>query len=116
MNDDDAMNRFPAAVLMGMYGHCLSLPLEVEKLVHMDARHQATREVLLHRAEQARQVEEDVNKKLTYLRMIESLQSGRPVWEECLYVYIGPLCRKGHYERDSRSDVYGGPDCIEFRR
>ena len=87
MSDDDAVNCFPAAVLMGIHGHCLSLPLEVEKLFHMEARHQAFREVLLHRAEQAWQVEEDVDKKLTYLRMIESLRSGRLVWEDvCIFI------------------------------
>ena len=53
----------------------------------MDARHQAFRVVLLRRAEQAWLREADGDKRLTYQDMIESLQSGRMVWEDvCMFV------------------------------
>ena len=61
---------------MGLHGHCLVLPPEVDKLFHMDARHQAFRELLLRLAEQALHREGDVDERATHERMIRSLQNG----------------------------------------
>lgn len=53
----------------------------------MDARHQALREVLLCQAEEALAREADVDERVTYERLIQSLQNGRLVWEDvCIFV------------------------------
>ena len=92
VGDDAAVNCFPAAVLMGLHGHGFSLPPEVGKYFNMDARHQAFREVLLRQAEQAWRLEGDGDMKLTFQRMIESLQNGRLVWED-VSMFIVELLR-----------------------
>ena len=53
----------------------------------MDARRQALRELVLCRAEEALAREADVDERVTYERLIQSLQNGRLVWEDvCMFV------------------------------
>jgi hypothetical protein len=93
MSDVDAVNCFPAPVIMGLHGHCLGLPPEVGKLFDMNARHQAFREVLLRFAEQAWLHEVDPAERLTYERMLRSLQKGALVWEaEAIYGLAAAAC------------------------
>ena len=94
MSDADAVNCFPAAVIMGLHGHCLGLPPEVGKLFDMNARHQAFREVLLRFAEQAWLHEVDPAERLTYERMLRSLQKGTLVWEDVSMFVVETVAKK----------------------
>lgn len=77
-----AVNCFPAAVLMGLNGHELPLPAEVEMHLRPIAKHQALREVLLKQAGEAQKGDLTWDEEETLFRMRASLQNGKFVWEE----------------------------------
>ena len=78
----------------------------------MDARHQALREVLLRRAEEALAREADVDERVAYERLIQSLQNRWLVWEDVCMFVVELSFTEGHCQCDSRSDFHGRADRI----